>query len=192
MERYLAALPQGVDSYPECAQKGAILSQALARLPGLRIEAPLPAPVRELLTSPPLPSAWVPEVRTTAALLAICESHFPSEAAYLEHALQANRALLGSALYRVLMVVATPQLLLRRAALRWEALHRGSRLEMERVENDRARASLTYPPGLFAELLVRSFATAFQAAVEGAGGQAVRCEVVAFGPTRTEYEVRWS
>ncbi len=55
-----------------------------------------------------------------------------------------------------------------------------------------ARSQLRYPAGLFPPLLVRCFATAQQAVVQGSGGRDVRVELRGHTSTRADFDVFWS
>ena len=190
MEAYLAALPGGVDAHPECLHKGSVTRQVLRAFPTDKLP-PLPAPVQTLVREPPIASAWVSEVHATALYLAICDAHFPNDESYVTFSADFNRKLLRSPLYRVLMLVATPLRLMHHAGTRWSALHRGSTLRVEPVGEYTARGTVRYPTELFPLLLLRCFATAFQAAVEGSGGRNVRVEMLARDARQAEYDVHW-
>jgi Protein of unknown function (DUF2378) len=190
MEGYLAALPLGLDAHPNCLHKGSIMRQVLRAFPTDKLPR-LPEPVQTLLNEPPLASSWVREVHATALYMAICDAHFPNDDAYVTFSADFNRKLLRSPLYRFLMFVATPNRLMHHAGLRWSALHRGSTLVVKPVGEKQARGRVTYPTELFPALLLRCFATAFQAAIEGSGGQNARLEMRLRSSHQAEYDVFW-
>ena len=94
------------------------------------------------------------------------------------------------------MRLISPTLVVTGAAKRWRAVHTGSRLEAQLVDadGDRARsiARLSYPPGLFPELFVRSLVEVFEVAVAGARGRETRVELVSHDEAHAEYETSWS
>ena len=190
MEAYLAAVPRGLDGHPDCLHKGSVVRQVLKAFPIDKLPK-LPDPLQQFIDNPPLPSTWVREVHSTALYLAICDAQFPSDDAYVEFSANFNRNLLRSPLYRILMLVATPNLLMKRAGMRWGALHRGSTLEVEPTGDKVFRGRVRYPTELFPVLLIQCFATAFQAAIEGSGGKNVRVTMRDRGAHQAEYDVSW-
>lgn len=190
MEAYLAALPKGVHAHPECLHKGSVVRQVLKAFPIDRLPR-LPEPIQKLIDEPPLPSSWVREVHAIALYLAICDAHFETDDSYVTFSANFNRKLLQGPLYRVLMWVATPNRLMNHAGMRWGALHRGSTLKVEPAGERQARGRVSYPTELFPLLLLRCFATAFQAAIEGSGGKNVRLEMRHRDPLQAEYDVFW-
>jgi uncharacterized protein (TIGR02265 family) len=190
MEAYVGALPGGLDAHPACQQKGSIVKGVLQDYPTTRLPR-LPDPVQALVDEPPLASVWVSEVHATALYMAICDAHFEDDDAFVAFSGTFNRKLLRSPLYRVLMLVATPARLAHRAGMRWGALHRGSTFEIEMLAEGDARARLRYPTELFPHLMLRCFATGFQAAIEGSGGKNVRLEMGQRTPDDAEYGIHW-
>jgi hypothetical protein len=89
----------------------------------------------------------------------------------------------------------SPALVVMGAAKRWSAVHQGSVLEAAPVRSGGERATtigrLTYPVDLFPPLFFRGLATAFEAALLGARGRAVRVELASAGATLAEYRVSW-
>ena len=190
MEAYLASIPHGLDGHPECLHKGSVTRQVLQKFPIDKLPR-LPEPIQKLIDNPPLASAWVREVHATALYLAICDAHFDTDDAYVTFSADFNRNLLRSPLYRILMLVATPNLLMKRAGMRWGALHRGSTLFVEPAGDKVARGLVRYPTELFPLLLMRCFATAFQAAIEGSGGKNVQVTMRERSAQQAEYDVSW-
>src|SRR3954468_10098960 len=137
MESYLEALSAGLDSHPDCHHKASITRQVLERFPTDKLPT-LPAPLQELVDAPPPSSLWIPEVHATALFLAICDAQFTNDDAYVRYSLDFNRELLRSPLYRVLMFVAVPALLIPQVGKQWGALHRGSTLSAEKLAGNHA------------------------------------------------------
>ncbi|MDB4971253.1 MAG: hypothetical protein JWN44_6942 [Myxococcales bacterium] len=190
MEAYLASLAGGLEAHPECLGKGSIARSVLAKFPIDKLPK-LPGPVQALVDSPPPSSLWIPEVHANALFLAICDAQFPDDESYLAFSLDFNRALLRSALYRIVMFVASPTQLLKTAGMQWNALHRGSTMNASLLVTGNAVSQLNYPIALFPPLMVRSFATAQRAVVEGSGGKDVVVELRGHTATRAEFDVRW-
>lgn len=191
IDAYLASLPEGIDSYPQCTHKGEPLSIWLRRSPTEGLADKLPAPCAALLDAArPFPS-WVPEVHANVLYLAILEVSFGDERAFLAHAEQCNRAVLQTPTNRVLFWVAAPKAILRAAGQRWSSLHRGSAIEVRVAQDTAAEVDLHYPPRLFPEIVLRGTATGFLAALENAGARDVQMDVRRVDETRAMFAARW-
>jgi hypothetical protein len=192
MEAYLATLPEGLDAHPQCRQKASIARHTLQRFVDGALP-PLPAPLQALVDAPPPASLWIPEVHATALFLAICDAQFPDDDTYVARSLALNRELLQSPLYRMVMFVAAPAMLIPLAGRQWATLHRGSTLTATALAGaGHARSEMRFPASLFPALLVRCFATAQQAVVEGSGGRDVRVELRGLTSTRADYDIFWT
>jgi serine/threonine protein kinase len=192
MERWLATLPAGLDSYPEATQKGSVCAAFLEGIDVRPLDGRVPAPLSELLKFRPMASAWVSEVKATALYLACAEACFPSEAAYVEFALGTNRRLLGGPLYGMLFRAMGPRRVLEGSASRWEHLHRGSTLEVTERGEGRAVVRLSTPPHLVPPLIARCYGTVLQAVIEVAGAKAAGIAVRVESPTQLVFEGTWA
>ena len=108
MERYLAGLPAGLDSFPECLAKGSVLRSTLVQQPVERLATRLPASLRPLVTDPPVDSEWMSEVKFVAIYHAVSDLQGLSDDEVLSWARERNRALFRNPAYRILMAVSSP------------------------------------------------------------------------------------
>ena len=184
---YLGALPAGIHSYPECQSRAGLLGSVLAR--ESRREA-APEPFVEALLRPAT-TPWVPEVRFNAALLAIADAESMSDAQHLRWARATNGQLYHGLLYRALMAMFSPAVLLERAASRWDSFHRGSRLEVTGTHAGEARAVLTFPARLYTRLLLGGCGEAFAAAFEHSRGRDVTVELLEATEISGLFRCRW-
>jgi len=191
MERYLAGLPAGLDSYPECLAKGSVLRSTLLQQPIAEILPRLPDPLRALVTDPPVDSEWLSEARFVAIYLAVADVRGLSEGEVLAWARDRNRALFRNPAYRILMAVSSPATLLRGATMRWSNWHRGSTLEVEGVTDVGVRALLRFPPGLFDDLMLKVFGEAYSAGLELARAKSPASSVELLEPGLARYTVSW-
>lgn len=192
MERYLAGLPAGLDSYGDCLCKGSLLRSALAQQPIEELSARLPPPLVPLVRDPPVDSEWVAEARFAAVLHAIADVRGYADADFVTWTRDRNRTLFRNPAYRILMAVSGPGTLVRGAAMRWSAWHRGTSLEVEGILDEGVRALLRFPAGLFDGMMLDAFGGAFVAALELARAQAPvsRWELVEPGTAR--FLVGWA
>jgi hypothetical protein len=191
LERYLAGLPAGLDSHPECLVKGSVLRSTLLQQPIDQIVERLPDTLRPLVTDPPVDSEWMSEARFVAIYHAVADVRGYSDADIQVWARDRNRALFRNPAYRILMAVSSPATLLRGAAMRWSNWHRGSALEIEGVLDVGVRAVLRFPPGLFDDLMLMSFGEAFVAGLELAKAKNPASTAELVEPGLARYLVSW-
>jgi hypothetical protein len=191
VERYLSAIPRGLDGFPECQAKGALVRNLLERQPLDEVTARLAPPLRRLAEDPPVGSEWIPEVLFSALLLAVADARGLTDVEVLSWSRERNRALFRSAAYRILMAVAAPAQLIRFAGARWANWHRGSTLEVEAIADDGVRCVLRHPPFLFDSTLHRVYAQAFLAALELAHAPNPSVHVATESTELVRYRAAW-
>lgn len=189
IERYLATLPHGVDSYPEYEQKGSIIRSYLdsGAFDGSGVE--LPAAVRALLASPPAPTQWVPEVHANVLFLVMMGKL--GETGFEDLVYRENTRLLSGPLYAILFKLVSPERVLRASGARWAQFHRGIELAPIRPGHNEASVDMRCPLALLPGPLARVYATAFRAALEAAGGKQVRVEMVGERPDGYRFHATW-
>lgn len=191
MERYLASLPAGLDSFSDCLAKGSVLRSSLIQQPIEEIAARLPPSLRPLVTDPPVDSEWISEVRWMAVYHAVADVRGYSDADLRVWARDRNRALFRNPAYRILMAVSSPGTLLRGASMRWSNWHRGSSLEIEGILDEGVRALLRFPANLFDATMLEVFGEAFVAALELARAPSPVVRVELPEPGLARYLVSW-
>jgi len=187
---YLAPLPAGVASYPQCVAKAALLRRALGQRPLSRDHVlALPKVLRELVTCPPLDGESVPDVWLAGVLLAIADAYEMRDEEYLDWIRDLNSTMFNT-LFRILMKVVSPEHLVRRAADRWKVFHSGSSLAIVELTRGRCVAHLTFPHLLFHGLALRQFAPVFEAAVQMSDPRG-RVELGACDATQAFFIAHW-
>ncbi len=165
---YLASLPQGLGSFPNCRVRD-ITVEPYARAFGYLANEPgLPAPVADLLggiSSGP----WFPEAVFMAAHLVVRDRVFDSDTSFHEWIFNANALLFDRPILRNLMRLVSPTLIVLGSAKRWAAFHDGSELTTDcvRATAERAQtfAHLRYPAGLFPLVFLHGLEHVFLAAL---------------------------
>ena len=188
---YLDGLPAGIDSYPDQRAKASAYRAFLEGLPAGDLAGALPAPVRHLVTDPEPVTAWITEVHANVLYLAAVDVLFDGEADFLDHYERMNERLLGGPLYRMLMRVASPGIIVRGAAARWDSFHRGVTLEAEGTGPNAAKVTLTWPPAIYTRLIAEGYARAFVVALRLAGGKDAALELTEFTATGARYRGTW-
>jgi hypothetical protein len=187
---YLAPLPAGVASHPQCVAKAALLRRALERRPLSRDHVlALPSALRELVACPPLDGESVPDVWLAGVLLAIADAYEMKDEEYLDWIRDLNSSMFNT-LFRILMKVVSPEHLLRGAAERWKVFHRGSSLAIAELTRGRCVVQLNFPHLLFHGLALRQFAPVFEAAIQMCDPLG-RVELGAFDATQAFFIARW-
>lgn len=192
VEAYLAPLPEGLDSYPECGMKGATVRAYLGGLPAFTLSPDLPEPIAALFHRPPKSSAWVPEVVCHALITYVAFDVLGGEQAYLEHVHRTNYALFTSLAYRVLFKVLSPKQIVTQASARWDVFHTGTTLEpVGKIGRKGGKLAMRGPPHHWSPLLSRGYASSFRAAAEAGGARDVGFEITADGPGGWIFDARW-
>lgn len=186
---YLASLPAGLDSYPECTAKVALARAFVERLERAFPVSSLDAGLRASVDQPV--SAWMSEAASTAVFLA-ARPMFKSDEEFLRWVADGDRELLSSPLYRALFWLVGPTRVLRTGAERWARFHRGTTLRIEDAQAGEVRARLTFPRGLFPPLAIEAYARSFQIALELAGASPCTCTVESHTPLDATFVARWS
>lgn len=192
LTEYIDKLPNGLDSYPECEQKGSVLRALLSMWPELPTLAPdLPPVLGRLVTEPPPPNLWVPECHGMALWALSCDVVCNNEVAkYIEFSRKGNRALLSNPIYRIIFGVLGARLTVRAIATAWSTFHRGMNIEVE-LSARGGTFSLNYPSQLLSEPHAHGYSTAFVEALIIAGYSDARVDVESWTPTKTAYRCTW-
>jgi len=175
LQRYLASLPRGVESYPEAQVKASVYRDGLDSFDLAREVEGLPEPVAELILDPLPVTAWVPEVHSLSVLLALRDRLFepgPEGLDRYEHwVFERNLRLLRRPLYRALFLLISPERLLSGVERRWSAFRRGTSARVVASGPGFAEIVISHPPKLYDQTVHRGLAGALRAAAAAAGAR---------------------
>ncbi|MEO6953429.1 MAG: hypothetical protein ABI321_16630 [Polyangia bacterium] len=152
----------------------------------------LPTVVRELAQHPPPVSVSVPEIVVNTLHLALGDALGYSEEQFIERAREVSRSVISGPLYRVLFTFISPERLLKNAASRWEAFHRGTSLSVDLIEDTRCRILMHAPPHASTELLSAMKATGFEVALVAAGAKNLKASVKQVTSEVARFEATWT
>lgn len=191
LSRYLDGLAGGLDGYPAAQAKGSLVRTLLDGQPIVAFLHLLPPALQRAATELPLDGEWVPETHVCALTHAVADAHGWSDEEVLRWVHQRNAAMYSSPLYRLLMMVASPEALLRHADRRWSNWHRGSALEFQGFSDDGARLTLTFPVGLWDLPMLLAYRGAFTAALALARAERSSVELEEHRAGFARYRARW-
>ncbi len=186
---YVATLPHGLASYPDCLCRGSGLTFA-TYAPLLEAPSGLPDEVLEVARRPPGATEWVTEVMGQVLFLALADRSGLGDDDFLDATSREVARRPGGHLLRPLVELTSPELLISVGEIVWRTERRGSVLEL--VPGDRrCRAVLRYPPHLYDRFLVRAAARSLQDGLGMARATEARAEVVEYDPTRAQIHLSW-
>jgi hypothetical protein len=191
LERYVSRLPQGLDSYPACGSKASVYrtftdSVDLTSFPF--DEAP-PA-VRALLKHSFLHTSWLATAHVMATVHAVADFLGLDDEATVRWMDETNGRLLSGRVYRALMSLTSPAILLVVAARQWGILHRGTKFTVVRGTPHEVR--IDYPEYLYDEVSARGVATGLRHALHLSRAKNPSVELESYTPTKTTYRVIWT
>jgi len=180
---YVAALPDGLASYPEAQAKASTIHELGRQVPrGFPLEQ-IPPDLRELLLSPPPVSSWISETQACALSLALRDVGFDDDASYLAWIETGFTKFFSSSLYRILMTVASPHTMAKGAAKRWAALRRGTSRSLVEAHDNGNISRVDYPAYLVPRLHAEATARGILVAYRMSRAKDPRVTVVEHGPT---------
>jgi hypothetical protein len=193
--RYLRDLPNGLDSFSECATRGESLGPYVRDFGRLASDAGLPKTVADTFRRAP-DARWVSEAVFQTMNLVVRDLAFPTDEAFYDWTYAMSQSIFDKAVVRTLMRLMSPTLVIMGATKRWAAFHRGSTLTAGPVTETNGRlfskVVLSYPAGLFPDLYLRGLSRSFLAALDGSRGKNARVELKAVHATSAEYQVSFS
>jgi hypothetical protein len=190
LAEYLEGLPGGLDAYPDCEGKASLITSALE---GHDVEAMtegLPPLLRDAIGNPMPAGLWAPAVLCDAVFFAVCDRYYPTEAAVRRWTHERTTAMADNVLYRALLRVPGPKILLKAGARAHGLFQRGTRFDLE-LKTGRAVVTLSFPPRLHVGLNLVANVALWQALVEITGGKNVQSQLVSQTATRAAYLVTY-
>lgn len=189
---YLRALPGGLDAYPEAQCVTDVVLTLFEDFPALRDMDSASPRITELLRKPYKSGNWMLEAEANTILLMARDTHFRGDAAYLAWSEEMVRKVYDRPLYRVLMRILSPTLMVMGAQKRWSAFRRGTQFSVEK-RGDRAYTLLLgFPQDLFNQLHLDAFGISFRVALEFAGAKDVQVPLTDSSRESGTFGLSWS
>lgn len=191
LDDYWAKLPLGLDSYPECLSKGALLRSSLQGVKPHASWAALPPRVQAALRAPPLPTEWVSTVLTDSVAYVVYDTYFPTIEAMLKWDYDRTFKVANLPMYRMLTRVAGLSNFLRGAVKLHGFFQRGTDIRIKLSEGE-ADLRLEHPPHLHGGLNHLSNEAVFRATLDSAGAKTSSVTMLESAPTFARYRARWT
>jgi hypothetical protein len=192
---YLNTLPRGIDSFPECRVTADSFEFVRSDLVASGLPSGLPPPIAAFLDGN-RHDKWLSEVVANAAMLMLRDRVSGSDEGFLKWAYDDSRRVFSKPIYRMLMAVMSPSLVVIGAAKRWSAFHQGTALSINPIVSVAGRAGtqakLTFPPGLYSPVLVVRQQRAFLAALDAASAKEAKVEVDSTAAGEAVFKPSWS
>lgn len=188
---YERSLPDGLGSYPQCRVRTVVVRASVDRFPGVLGRAGVDPGFSEQVGSHVARDEWMPETLAVALALLCRDAEFSGDDAFLNWHYELSSEIFKQRLYRALMYVVSPTLVVLGAQKRWGAFRQGSTLSAKVTRNE-GEASLEFPSHLYPELTLRGFGEAFQAALVAARARGPSVELIDVTPRSARWTMRWT
>jgi len=187
---YLAALPQGLDSYPSCRVRTTVTRLIIDRFPHVLDHAGIDRTFVDRLRSSFEQGEWMPETIATAVRALARDTIFASDAEYNGWSFEAAKEVFARPVYRVLMYVLSPSIVVLGASRRWNAFREGTHLSAKPHAKG-GDIELKFPPNLFPAFVVGGFGEAFRASLVAARAHGVRVDLQEVTADRARWSIGW-
>ena len=185
---FIDSLPDGLRSFPEARGRMSLFRSLYELTSAEHIDDRLRAVMAQTSDDD-----WQSEV-VCAAIVSAFADECGDESDFLARMLEHNLEIYRRPLFRGLMFVMSPTLVLMGAAKRWGAFHEGSSLEVDKwARTDThhgAKLHLRHPTGLFQPLHHRAYGEAFRAAALATRLKEAEIECTSF-EDGAEFRVRY-
>ena len=188
---YVDALPDGLASYPDCRSKGTLLRSSLDHHDTEDMAKGIGPVLADILRSPPPAGVWAPAVYNDALFHAACDLHYPSDEAMLRWCRDRTDAMANNPLYRAIIRLPTPRMIVSIASRFHDLFQRGTTLTVIDSSATHANARLSFPPHLHSRLNALSNVAMFEVLLEQVNAKRVRVTMTEQSPTHALYACRW-
>ena len=187
---FLAALPGGLDAYPRCRVRTAVTREIIDQFPKALDTPGIDPAVVELLRRELQGGEWMPEAHGLLVRLLVRDVLFQSDADYHRWYYDIASKIFAKPLYRVLMYVVSPTLVMLGAQKRWAAFREGTTLSAK-IDRNQGEIELKFPEKLYPELILVGFGEAFRASVVAARARNAKVELIEVAAERARWKASW-
>ncbi len=194
LARYIAGLPEGLWSYPECLVRTEVHEPVRQDFPQLAELEDLPLRLTEFLSGE-YQADWMGEVIGGALSMLVRDVIFNDDATLYRWRYDEMTKLFKKPVYRVLMFLMSPGAILKSATRKWSAFHMGSKLTPGEGTTQGNRitsaSTLDFPAGLFNQTYATLVATTYQAGLDCSRARDAKVVVTGLSATQSVFEASW-
>jgi hypothetical protein len=187
---YVDGLPHGLDSYPRCRVRTEVTRVIIERFPQLLDQRGMHPMFVDQLREMIREGEWLSEAVGTAVRLLTRDAIFEDDAQYYAWTFEISSELFARPVFRALMYVVSPTLVMLGASRRWSAFREGTTL-VAKPRGNGGDITLTFPPHLYTPFVLEGFGHAFRASLAAARARDVRIELREALPERASWSVTW-
>jgi hypothetical protein len=187
---YFRGLPDGLESYPTCLVRTDVAREILRLFPQILQHPGISPDVVDTIRDSLATKDWMPDVQGVVARLLVRDVVCSSDEEYLDWSYRVAGELFKRQIFKVLMYVLSPTLVLLGTEKRWGAFRRGTKLT-SRIDKNTAVAELHFPTNLYVPVVLRGFGEAFRASLVAARAVDPRVELIEATPELARWSVRW-
>lgn len=192
MDAYLASLPAGLESYPQCRIKGAAFAPLVKSPPPGLDPSVLPASLRGVLERPPSVTDWVPEVWFASIVHHLRDAVFDTDEAYEAWNLEGMRNTLGGPLYRMRFAFLSPRRMAKMAPRSWSSFRLGSHRTLLEEHPDHNVGQLEYPEHFVDEFYMRFHGRSIEYIYSLSRAKNPRFALLEWTPTKSVFRVDYN
>src|SRR6185503_698302 len=146
--------------------------------------------VVELIQSSIQRHEWMPEAYGLLVRLIVRDIVFHTDAEYHRWYYDIAGKIFAKPVYRMLMYVVSPTLVMLGAQKRWAAFREGTTLSAK-IDRNQGEIELKFPEKLYPELILVGFGEAFRASVVAARARNAKVELVEVAAECARWKVSW-
>lgn len=187
---YFRGLPDGLDSYPSCQVRADVAQEILRLFPHILQHPGISPDVVKTIQASLAKKDWMPDVQGVVARLLVRDVACSSDEEYLDWSYRVAGELFKRPIFKVLMYVLSPTLVLMGTEKRWGTFRRGTTLT-SRLEKNNAMTELRFPTNLYTPVVLQGFGEAFRASLTAARATDPRVELIEATAELARWSVRW-
>jgi hypothetical protein len=187
---YLAELPGGLEAYPRCRVRTAVTREITDQFPKALDSPGIDPAIVELIRTAIQRGEWMPEAYGMLVRLIVRDIVFQTDADYHRWYYDIAGKIFAKPVYRVLMYVVSPTLVMLGAQKRWAAFREGTTLSAK-IDRNQGEIELKFPEKLYPELILVGFGEAFRASIVAARARNAKIELIEAAAERARWTVSW-
>jgi hypothetical protein len=183
-------LPNGLESYPSCQVRADVAAEILRLFPEILQHPGISPEVVATIQASLAKKDWMPDVQGVVARLLVRDIACTTDQEYLDWSYRVASDLFKRPIFKVLMYVLSPTLVLLGTEKRWGTFRRGTMLK-SRVRDNSAITELAFPENLYTPVVLLGFGEAFRASLAAARATDPRVELLEATSELARWSVRW-